>query len=60
MNDRFFLLLSKAQRLDEALRLERGRRAPDPARLWQLARMKHRIKDRLARLMRVGRVLRSA
>jgi len=60
MNDRFFYLLSKAQKLDEALRLERARRAPDIARLWQLARMRHRIRDRLARLMRVGRVLQSA
>lgn len=60
MNDRFFLLLSKAQKLDEALRLERARRVPDPSRLWQLVRMKQRIKDRLARLIRGGRVLRPA
>jgi len=60
MNERFFHLLSKAQSLDEALRLEQSRRAPDTARLWQLARTKRRIKDRLARLMGGGRVLRPA
>ncbi len=56
MNDRFFRLLSKAQSLDAALRLEQGRHAPDPARLWQLVRMKWRIRDRLARMMAGGRV----
>ena len=60
MNDRFFHLLSKAQILDEALRLEQGRRAPNPARLRHLARMKQHIKDRLARLMGAGRVLQPA
>ena len=58
MSDRFFHLLSRHQKLDEALRAERRRIVPDMARLQQLKRMKLRIKDRLARLMGGGRVLR--
>ena len=58
MSERFFHLLSRHQKLDEALCAERRRIVPDMARLQQLKRMKLRIKDRLARLMGGGRVLR--
>ncbi len=57
MNDRFFHLLSRHQRLDEALRAEQRRMLPDVSRLQQLRRMRQRIKDRLARIMGGGRVL---
>jgi len=57
MNDRFFHLLSRHQKLDEALHAERSRSLPDPFRLQQLGRMRQRIKNRLARMMGGGRVL---
>lgn len=57
MSDRFFLLLTRHQKLDEALRVEQRRPLPDMARLQHLKRMKLRIKDRLSRLMRRGRAL---
>ena len=60
MTNRFFHLLSRLQRLDEALRLERYRQAPDVTRLWKLALMKGRIKGRLARLMKSDAVLATA
>jgi hypothetical protein len=56
MNDRIFRLLSKHQRLDEALRAEQARRLPDFTRLQRLKRMKLAVKDRLAALMRRRRV----
>lgn len=60
MSDRFFFLLSRHQRLDEALQAERQRPRPDTARLQYLKRMKLHIKDRLTRLMRKGQGLRSS
>jgi len=60
VTNRFFHLLSRLQRLDEALRLERYRPAPDVTRLWKLALMKGRIKGRLARLMKSDAVLATA
>jgi len=35
------------QRIDEELRLESGRRRPDPFKLMRLKKLKLRIKDRL-------------
>jgi len=51
MTDRFFRLLQRHQRLDEALRLEIQRPLPDQLRLQALKRLKLRIKDQLARMM---------
>ena len=60
MSDRFFSLLSKHQRFDDALQAEQNRAEPDTARLQYLKRMKLRIKDRMVQLMRTGRALQSS
>jgi hypothetical protein len=43
------------QRIDEELRLESGRRRPDPFRVMRLKRLKLAIKDRLNGLMPMRR-----
>lgn len=58
MSDRFFLLMSRHQRLDDELRDELRRPLPDVMKLQRLKRLKLRVKDRLARMMGRGRVLR--
>jgi uncharacterized protein len=50
MSFRVFSLLLKHQRLDEQLRMERNRPAPDSARIIKLKKLKLSIKDRLHRL----------
>lgn len=42
-----YRLLEAHQRIDEELRLESGRRRPDPFKLMRLKKLKLRIKDRL-------------
>ena len=42
-----FRLMEAHQRVDEQLRLESGRRWPDPFRIMRLKKLKLRIKDRL-------------
>jgi len=44
---RAYRLLEAHQRIDEELRLESGRRRPDPFKLMRLKKLKLRIKDRL-------------
>jgi hypothetical protein len=39
--------MEEHQRIDEELRLESGRRWPDPVKLMRLKKLKLRIKDRL-------------
>ena len=46
-----FGLMEAHQRIDEELRLESGRRRPDPFRVMHLKRLKLRIKDRLNGLL---------
>ena len=52
MSNETFHLLQKHQRLDERLRLEQGRRLPDPARIQRLKKLKLAIKDTLMKLGR--------
>lgn len=49
MSDRYFLLLERHQKLDEALRLARRSRWADPFEIARIKRLKLAIKDRLAR-----------
>ncbi|HEX6072399.1 MAG TPA: YdcH family protein [Sphingomicrobium sp.] len=42
-----FRLMEAHQRIDERLRLESGRRWPDPFKIMRLKKLKLRIKDRL-------------
>ena len=46
-----FSLMEEHQRLDEQLRLESGRRRPDPFKVMRIKKLKLRIKDRLTGLM---------
>ena len=46
-----FRLMEAHQRIDEAIRLESGRRRPDPFRVMRLKKLKLAIKDRLNDLM---------
>jgi uncharacterized protein YdcH (DUF465 family) len=39
------------QRIDEELRMESGRRRPDPFKMMRLKKLKLRIKDRLTGMM---------
>lgn len=50
-----FRLMEAHQRIDEELRLESGRRRPDPFRVMRLKRLKLAIKDRLNGLMPMRR-----
>jgi uncharacterized protein len=47
MKTKVFHLLTKHQKLDEALRAEQSRRWPDVARIMQIKKLKLAIKDRL-------------
>lgn len=42
-----YRLMEAHQRIDAELRLESGRRRPDPFKLMRLKKLKLRIKDRL-------------
>lgn len=46
-----YRLLEAHQRIDEQLRLESGRRRPDPFKLMRLKKLKLKIKDRLSGFM---------
>ena len=52
MSERVFRLMERHQRLDERLRLARGRRWADPFEIARLKKLKLAIKDRIARLLR--------
>ena len=52
MSERYFTLLERHQRLDEALRLARFRKAADPIEVARLKKLKLAIKDRIAGLVR--------
>lgn len=54
MSDRFFRLLERHQHVDERLRDELRRPAPDRLRVQSLKKMKLTIKDRIAALIRRG------
>ena len=51
MSNYIFRLLSRHQRIDDALRVEQKRVWPDIAKLQRLKRMKLAVKDRLSALM---------
>lgn len=51
MSDRYYLLLERHQKLDEALRLARRSRWADPFEIARLKRLKLAVKDRLARML---------
>ena len=52
MTARTFRLTQIHQRIDERLRLETKKRAPDPWEVSRLKKMKLRAKDALQRLLR--------
>lgn len=49
MSDRYFRLLERHQKLDEALRLARHKRWIDPFEIARIKKLKLVVKDRLAR-----------
>ncbi len=51
MSDRYFTLLERHQKLDEALRLARRKRWVDPFEIVRIKRLKLVVKDRLFRLL---------
>lgn len=54
MKQNIFRLLTKHQKLDEALRAEQTRAFPDTSRIAQLKKLKLSVKDRLHRIS-IGR-----
>jgi hypothetical protein len=51
MSDRYFTLLERHQKLDEALRLARRKRWVDPFEIARIRKLKLTVKARLARLL---------
>ena len=51
MTAEVFRLMEAHQRIDEELRMESGRRRPDPFKMMRLKKLKLRIKDRLTGMM---------
>lgn len=51
MSDRYFTLLERHQKLDEALRLACRKRWVDPFEIVRIKRLKLVVKDRLFRLL---------
>lgn len=51
MSERYFTLLERHQKLDEALRLARRKRWVDPFEIVRIKRLKLVVKDRLFRLL---------
>ncbi|WP_372731740.1 DUF465 domain-containing protein [Novosphingobium sp.] len=51
MSDRYFTLLERHQKLDEALRLARRKRWVDPFEIARIKKLKLAVKSRLARLL---------
>jgi uncharacterized protein len=60
MKSRIFSLLTKHQRLDDALRSEQTQRFPDLTRIQQLKKLKLAVKDRLHRATQPKRTLQGA
>lgn len=52
MPRRLFRMMLRHQRVDELIRREQRRRAPDVFKLMRLKKLKLRIKDMIRRLMR--------
>lgn len=52
MPRRLFRMMLRHQRVDELIRREQRRRAPDVFKLMRLKKLKLRIKDMIQRLMR--------
>jgi len=50
MSDRYFTLLERHQKLDEALRFARRKRWVDPFEIARIKKLKLVVKDRLARM----------
>jgi hypothetical protein len=50
MNARFFALLIRLQRLDEALRFEQRRARPNALRIFDIRRVQRMVRHRLNRL----------
>jgi len=50
MSDRYFILLERHQKLDEALRLARHKRWVDPFEIARIKKLKLVVKDRLSRM----------
>lgn len=50
MSDRYFILLERHQKLDDALRLARARRWVDPFEIARIKKLKLVVKDRLSRM----------
>ncbi|OYX61272.1 MAG: DUF465 domain-containing protein [Novosphingobium sp. 32-60-15] len=48
MSDRYFTLLERHQKLDEALRLARRKRWVDPFEIARIKKLKLVVKDRLS------------
>jgi hypothetical protein len=51
MSDRYFTLLERHQKLDEALGLARRKRWVDPFEIARIKKLKLVVKDRLSRLL---------
>lgn len=51
MSDRYFILLERHQKLDDALRLARARRWVDPFEIARIKKLKQAVKIRLARIL---------
>lgn len=51
MSDRYFSLLERHQKLDDALRLARRKRWVDPFEIARIKKLKLLVKDRLSRLL---------
>lgn len=54
MSEPIFRLMERHQRLDSALRRAQERRFADPAEIARLKKLKLAIKDRIARVSRLG------
>ncbi len=50
MSDRYFILLERHQKLDEALHLARRKRWVDPFEIARIKKLKLVVKDRLSRM----------
>lgn len=50
MSDRYFTLLERHQKLDEALRLARRKRWVDPFEIARIKKLKLVVKDHLSRM----------
>lgn len=58
MSNQAYRLLERHQKLDSRLRMLQGLRWPDPLELARLKKLKLAVKDRLARVARLPRLVR--